>query len=50
MMQRELSFTLIVLVMYAAFSSNVMTQEIVGIQVTPHQFSDQMRWRRPPNS
>lgn len=24
-------------------------QEIAGIAVTPHRFSDQMRWRRPPN-
>jgi hypothetical protein len=24
-------------------------QEILGVHVTPHQFSNEMRWRRPPN-
>ena len=24
-------------------------QEFCGVHVTPHQFSSEMRWRRPPN-
>ena len=40
----------VVLVLGAVHVSSAMSQEIVGIQVTPHQFSDQMRWRRPPNA
>ena len=27
---------------------DAVSQEVVGIQVTPHQFSDEMKWRRPP--
>lgn len=27
---------------------DVLTQEIIGLHVTPHQFSSELRWRRPP--
>ena len=31
-------------------SHDGFSQEIVGIVATPHQFSREMQWRRPPNS
>ena len=40
----------LVFVLGVMFASSAMSQEVVGIQVTPHQFSDQMRWRRPPKA
>ncbi len=32
-----------------AFTTDILAQEIVGVNVVPHQFSANMRWRRPPD-
>ena len=48
---RLLCFLLITvpcLVTYLGADSWLAGQEIVGMQVTPHQFSSELRWRRPP--
>ena len=39
----------VALALAAMFVSRTISQEIVGIHITPHQYSDQMQWRRPPN-
>ena len=40
----------LVFLLNVLYASTVISQEVVGIHVTPHQFSDQMQWRRPPSS
>ena len=49
MRNRDLGRANFVCVLVVALVSSTMSQEIVGTHVTPHQFSGEMRWRRPPN-